>query len=525
MSKEQESVFKEFKKANLTQFFAQNRSMLGYSYPSKSLVIAVHELVTNSIDNCIMAGIKPDILVKLEYDPKYVGKEDQKNHLILTVQDNGTGIPKKLIPTIFSTFLQGTKFRVNRQTMGEQGIGATGVVLFSLIETGQPIFLKTGDGKETIEATIKMNLETGESENKIEKTYPDTFRGTLLKVHLGNVLYGTGQTSVDEYLKEIYLANPFTNITFINPDGVKTEYKAIANNPPIPVIEKYHPLGLTAHDFLRLLNQSKQKTVGDFIAHDLQRSSPDKVRELNALLKKDLFKIKKENVDRNLVESIISAIHQVKWKAPKTDSLIPIGEEQLSKAIDELFKPEFKIVITRPPKVYRGGVPFIVEIGLAWGENCGHKTDSGIEPLLLRFANRTPLLFDQSSDVLYKALKEIDLRHYIKDTTNYPLSIIANVNSTYIPYNNTGKLAIDDDDDIKAEFKNAMFDGLRKISVYINKKRAREILEHHKSKMKEYEDQLAKILNEGSDKYKSLSEIKNYIDGIINKLGSDVDGE
>jgi len=523
MANEQENVFKEFRKSNITQFFAQNRSMLGYSYPSKSLVVAVHELVTNSIDNCIMAGIKPEILVKLEYDPKYVGKEDQKNHLILNVKDNGTGIPKKLIPTIFSTFLQGTKFRINRETMGEQGIGATGVVLFSLIETGQSIFLKTGDGKETVEASIRLNLETGESENKIEKAYKDAFRGTLLKVHLGNVLYGMGQTSVDEYLREIYLANPFTNITLINPDGVKTEYKAIADNPPIPVIEKYHPLGLSTHDFLRLLNQSRQKTVGDFIVHDLQRSGTDKVKELNGILKKDLFKIKKENADRNLVESIIKAIHQVKWKSPKTDSLIPIGEEELSKAIDELFKPEFKIVITRPPKVYRGGVPFIVEIGLAWGENCGHRTDSSIEPLLLRFANRTPLLFDQSSDVLYKALKEIDLRRYIKDITKYPLSIIANVNSTYIPYNNTGKLAIDDDEDIKLEFKNAMFDGLRKISTYINKKRAREILEHHKSKMKEYEEQLAMILNEGSDEYKPLKQIKSYIDGIINKLGSDID--
>jgi DNA topoisomerase-6 subunit B len=525
MANEQENVFKEFKKANVTQFFTQNRSMLGYSYPSKSLVIAIHELVTNSIDNCIMAGIKPEIFIKIEYDQKYIGKEDQKNHLILTVQDNGTGIPKKIVPTIFSTFLQGTKFRVNRQTMGQQGLGATGVVLFSLIETGQSAFLKTGDGKEVIEASIKMNLETGESENKIEKIYKDTFKGSLLKIYLGNVLYGIGQASVDEYLREIYLANPFVHITFINPDGIKTEYKPIVNSPSIPIIEKYHPLGLTTHDFLRLLSLSKQKTVGDFIARDLQRSSQEKVKELNAILKKDLFEIKKDNIDRNLVESIIRAIHQVKWKSPKTDSLIPIGEENLSKAIDELFQPEFKVVITRPPKVYRGGVPFIVEIGLAWGEKCGHKTDSTTEPLLLRFANRTPLLFDSSSDVLYQALKEIDLKRYIKDITNYPLSIIVNVNSTFIPYNNTGKLAIDDDEDIKSEFKNAMFDGLRKISTYINKKRAKEILEHHKSKMKEYEEQLAMILHNGSNGYKSIQQIKSYIDKIINKLGGDLDGE
>jgi len=513
-------AFKEFKKSNLTQFFVQNRAMLGYSYPSKSLVIAVHELVTNSLDNCIVAGIKPDIFVKIDYDPKYINTPQQKNRLILTVRDNGTGIPKKIIPTIFSTFLQGTKFRVNRQHMGQQGIGASGVVLFSLVETGEPTFMKTGDGQTTIEAEIKMDLETGESQNQILKEYKSDFRGTEIVVHLGEVLYGSGSASVDEYLKELFLANPFSHITFINPDGEKTEYKPIVDQMPNPpVVEKYHPLGLDVQTFLTLLNKSKYKTVGEFIEKDLQRSGRDKVLDLNKILKRDLYKINKTAVNRKMAEDIISAIKTLKWKAPKTDCLMPIGEEALTRAIDELFKPEFKTIITRPPKAYRGGIPFIVEIGLAWGENCGIKSDKTIEPQILRFANRVPLLFDASADMITQSIKEIDFSRYIKNTTNFPISVIVNINSTFIPFNNAGKMAIDTDEDIKAEFKNAMFDGLRKISVFINKKRAREILEQHKSKMREYEDHLARILSEASDGYKSPNEIKIGLEKIINKLG------
>lgn len=518
----QSDVFKEFKKSNLTQFFVQNRAMIGYSYPSKSLVIAVHELVTNSLDNCVVAGIKPEISIKIEYDPKYINAPQQKNRLILTVKDNGTGIPKKIIPTIFSTFLQGSKFRVNRQHMGQQGIGASGVVLFSLVETGEPTFLRTGDGQNTIEAEIKMNLETGESQNKILKEYKSDFCGTEIKTYLGEVLYGTGSISVDEYIKQIFLANPFSHFTLVNPDGIKTEYKPVINNmPPKPEVEKYHPLGLDVQTFLTLLGKSKHKTVGEFIEKDLQRSGKEKVKELSNLLKRNLYNLKKEDVagNRKMAEEIISAIKTLKWKAPKTNCLMPIGEEALTRAVDELFKPEFKTIITRPPKVYRGGIPFIVEIGLAWGENCGKKTDRTVEPDVLRFANRTPLLFDSSADVIVQSLKEIDLNKYIKNTTNFPISIIANINSTFIPFNNAGKMAIDSDEDIKAEFKNAVFDGLRKISTFINKKKAREMLEHHKSRMREYEDHLAKILNEASDDYKTVPEIKSGIDKIINKLG------
>lgn len=516
----QNDVFKEFKKSNLTQFFVQNRAMLGYSYPSKSLVIAVHELITNSLDNCIVAGIKPEISVKIEYDPKYINTPQSKNRLILTVTDNGTGIPKKIVPTIFSTFLQGSKFRVNRQHMGQQGIGASGVVLFSLVETGEPTLLKTGDGQTTIEAEIKMDLETGESQNKILKEYKSDFIGTEIKTHLGEVLYGTGSTSVDEYIREIFLANPFAHFTLINPDGIKTEYKAIIDKAPIPpIVEKYHPLGLDVQTFLTLLYKSKYNNIGDFIEKDLQRNSKDKVKELNNILKKDLYKINKISINRKLAEEIITAIKTLKWKAPKTECLMPVGEDALTRAIDELFKPEFKTIITRPAKVYHGGIPFIVEIGLAWGENCGKKTDRTIEPEILRFANRTPLLFDSSADVIVQSLREIDLNKYIKNTTNFPISIIANINSTFIPFNNAGKMAIDSDDDIKMEFKNAVFDGLRKISIFINKKKAREMLEHHKSKMREYEDNLAKILNEASDNYKPVFTIKVGLDKIINKLG------
>lgn len=520
MLKIQEDVFKDFKKSNLTQFFTQNKAMLGYSYPSKSLTIAVHELITNSFDNCINSGILPEIKIIIEYDKNYINTPHQKSRLVLTVEDNGSGIPEKHIPTIFTTFLQGTKFRINKQHMGMQGIGATGVILFSEVETGHSGFIKTGDGATTLEADLSLNLETGESKNKITKKYKNNFRGTLIKIPLGDVLYGSGSGGVEEYIKEFFLANPYGNITLKDPEGNLIEYKRVTNVlPEKPIIEKYHPLGLDAHNFFRLLNASKYKTVGNFLAKDLQKSSNKKVKEINEKIKRNLFKIKKDTLDRKLAESIISAIHEIKWNAPSTASLMPIGEENMLKAIDKLFTPEFKVAVTRKARVYRGGIPFIVEIGVAWGEQCGKKIPGGSsEPLLMRFANRVPLLFDSSADVVTQALKDIDIGRYIKSVTSYPLSIIANINSTFIPFNNAGKQAIDHDDDISGEFKSAMFQALRKISAFINKRIRKENLISHKKTFTKYVAESAKYLSDMSDNYKSEKEIKDNLEKMIGKI-------
>jgi DNA topoisomerase-6 subunit B len=520
MSEKEQSSFKDYKKTELTEYFYKNKHMLGFSYPGKSLIIAVHELLTNSIDNCISLGIKPNIIVSIEYEKDFIGKPDQNSHLVLTVEDNGSGIPKKFLPTIFSQLLQGSKFNVNKQHMGQQGIGGSAVVLFSKVTTGKDVDLVTVNDKKRYYCTIGLDIHTAKSLNKIIKEEPanENEHGTKIIVHLADVSFSQGKTSVDEYIKLIFLANPFVTINYTRPDKTKEVYKAIAENPVPPQKELPHPLGLSSHDLISLFNLSKHTTFGDFFTKDLQKTSAGLLTSLSKSTGLSLSGMKKTELTFQKAELIIKALQELKIKKPSSTNLMPIGEETLMKSLKELFQPDFSVVISRPPKVFNGGIPFEVEIGLGWGGNCGKQTTDAetYDYDLIRFANRAPLLFDLSHDVSYSVMKNINIRSYIKiETQNIPLSVIVNVNSPNVPFTGPSKMAIDNADEIQKEINLALLEGFRKISVFVNKKHRDLVEQKAKEKLSSYVEIVAENLEEASDGYAKKAIIKEHLLKII----------
>src|SRR3989344_6839306 len=133
-----EELFKEFREVNVSQFFAKNKQYLGYVGKVKSLTTVIHELVTNSLDACEEAGILPDLKVKVEQ----IGEKDAE-HYKVTVEDNGPGIPEANIEKVFGQLLAGTKFHRNIQLRGQQGIGASGAVLFAQMTTGKHTYVQS----------------------------------------------------------------------------------------------------------------------------------------------------------------------------------------------------------------------------------------------------------------------------------------------------------------------------------------------------------------------------------------------
>ena len=85
--------------------------------------------------------------------------------------------------------------------------------------------------------------------------------------------------------------------------------------------------------------------------------------------------------------------------APPATGLIPIGEKLVEKALKNLLEPEFVMARTRDPKVYKGGIPFLVEVGIAYGGNIDPQGTASI----YRYANRVPLLYEQSACALTKS--------------------------------------------------------------------------------------------------------------------------
>jgi len=127
-----ENIFGGFKEYSVAEFFKKNRQMLGFSGKIRSLTTIVHEYITNSLDACGEAGIHPEIEV-------WVEEIEKNDRYKVKVRDNGPGIPEKILGKALGMMLAGTKFHRYVQQRGQQGIGAAGCTMYSLITTGQPV--------------------------------------------------------------------------------------------------------------------------------------------------------------------------------------------------------------------------------------------------------------------------------------------------------------------------------------------------------------------------------------------------
>jgi len=442
-------IHKDFAEHSIAEFFKKNRQMLGYSGKIKSLTTVVHEYVTNSLDACEEAGIPPDIFIQIEK----LGQE----HYKVTVEDNGPGIPKKLVGKAFGKMLAGTKFHRFQQARGQQGIGGAGCVMYGQVTTGKPTKVTTSSGNGTIyECYLTIDVKVNEAKITEEKEYSGQMRGTMIETELKDVLYQKSDQNSDEYLRRTALANPHVKITYINPENLTTVYdRAIDAVPPMPKSTQPHPKGITVDDMLSMVGATTARTIKSFLTTEFSRMSSAKAEEIQKQVSFDMDKRPKD-MNWQDAEQIVNAIKKMTFISPPTDVLIPINEKHLEKALENILKPEFKSVLTRPPAVYQGGVPFIVEVALAYGGKAGisvadgQQLDNRME--IMRFANRVPLLFDTGGCGLTKAIQAVEWKRYGLQQ-DLPLTVLVNFTSIHVPYTGAGKQAVIDDEDIIKEIR------------------------------------------------------------------------
>ena len=130
-----EELAEKIREVSIAEFFEKNRHLLGYENPTKSLFTVVKEAVDNSVDACIEARILPKIKVSV----KQLGENIYK----VRVEDNGPGLPPEKVPIAFGKFLVGSKFYRYRQSIGTQGIGIKGAILYAQLTTGKPAKITT----------------------------------------------------------------------------------------------------------------------------------------------------------------------------------------------------------------------------------------------------------------------------------------------------------------------------------------------------------------------------------------------
>lgn len=503
MPSDTDRIFANFKEHSVAEFFKKNKQMLGFSGKTRSLTIIVHEYVTNAIDGAEEAGILPEITVKVdEFD-----KEAERYRVC--VQDNGPGIPKKHIGKALGQMLAGTKFHRYAQQRGQQGIGATGCTMYAQVTTGKPVkFVSEWDGKRLKgEISVDIKSNTPNIQNLVEEDNLEKKHGLYVEGEFAEVKYDRSQGSVYEYIRRTALANPHVSITLIEPSGEKVGYpRSIVVCPPKPKETEPHPLGLAVSDIVDLAHrEAPAVSLSQFMRGRLQRVSDAKVAELAGLLNGHNaglplvdFKKPSRELTWPQAEGLVKAFTMVKWIAPASDCLRPIGAEHIQKSLGTILAPEFAAVTERPPKIYHGGVPFLVEAAIAWGGQSGHEnSEGGRGGDIIRYANAAPLLFDISGCSITKAVKDVEWKRYgVDDFDTAPISIFVNFVSVHVPYTSAGKQAISDEEEVYQEIKYAVMEVARKMQLHLSGIRRGHEQEGRRSAVLRYVRQLSKDLTE-----------------------------
>ncbi len=513
-----EDIFKQFKEHSVAEFFKKNRQMLGFSGKVRSMTIIVHELVTNSLDACEEAGIAPEIFVQVEELDK------EKEHYRLTVRDNGPGIPKTHLGKALGQMLAGTKFHRYLQQRGQQGIGAAACTMFSYLTTGQATKAVSCFGGKRLVANVSIDFKSNKPVVEELEDGPTEERGLTVISEYKDVRYERSNYGVYEYLRRTALANPHCSITLIEPPDQKVVFpRSVEQNPPRPFEIKPHPLGITTHDLLEFAKRDKEsRKVSSFLQDSFSRVSAGKIDELKSLLPGFDFGKSPNDLSWEEAEALVKGFGQVKWIAPATDSLVPIGKERIEASFRNIFNPEVLVVTERSPKVYRGGIPFMVEVGIAYGGGVAEADKRGE---VMRFANRVPLLFDSGGCAITETIKTMDWRRYdVKNFEEEPIAILVNLVSVHVPYTSAGKQAISNEEDIMDEIKFALMEASRGVQKYLSGKRKAHEIATKKKVLGRYVQQISSDLAALSGEKKD--KIQQSLEKIIEeRYGGDIPEE
>ncbi len=424
---------------------------------------AVRELVENALDATDSHGILP--LIKV-----YINREGDGNSVYsVTVEDNGIGIPPNHIPQAFGQLLYSSKY-VLRQTRGMFGLGAKMAVLYGQITTGKPVEVvsSTINSPRIYYFRLRIDIKNNRPVVEFRGSYTKTngWHGTIVRVRLQGD-WTKAKSRIYDYLRRTAIIAPYSEIIFSDPDGNVIYFERATKKMPLPPREvKPHPKGVDLEMMKTMLHSTTARTLVEFLMKEFQNvgwiTASNIVREAGLDPDADPRKLRRKDV-----EALVRAIKELKTiKPPRGNHLSYVGKEIITAGLKAILKPEFVEAVTRKPSVYEGHA-FIVEVGVAYGG--GIKPAE--EPVLLRYANKIPLLYDEKSDVAYKVIKEkIDWSNY---GVNFPAPIVVLIHicSTKIPYKGVGKESIADVPEVEKEIENALREVLRKLRVYITRKR------------------------------------------------------
>ncbi|HVT89402.1 MAG TPA: DNA topoisomerase VI subunit B [Tepidisphaeraceae bacterium] len=388
--------------------------------------------------------------------------------------------------------------------------------------------------------------------------HPENFEtGTSVSIELEG-RYQKGRGSVDEFLDLVAIANPHARIAFIPPSrvaadeqeelplpramrpGTEKDAKAAAPtadeveatpqgvDPTIQTIEKNglivfprgteqlppetkeiqpHPRGIELGILIQMMKDFEQSnkrggTLYNFLQEQFSRVSPGKASEFCKAIGVT-SRTRVADLEPPQIEALFKQFQEAKLPPPPTDCLAPIGVRQLLAGLLKGVKAEFYAASSREPDVYRGR-PFQIEAAIAFGGELPADDSARV----IRYANRVPLLFQQSACSSFKAVTETGWRNYNLSQPRGslpvgPLVIMIHMASVWVPFTSESKEAIADYDEIRKEMKLALMECGRKLGTYLRKRQRMQREAARRDVFERYIGEISQAVNAINGKWKT----------------------
>ncbi|MFA5267762.1 MAG: DNA topoisomerase VI subunit B [Methanoregula sp.] len=456
-----EDLAKQQRSISVAEFFEKNKHLLGFDSPTRGVITTIKEAVDNSLDACEEAQVLPDIFISI----KKVSSEVFR----IIVEDNGPGIVPAQVPFVFGKLLYGSRFHQIRQTRGQQGIGISAAVLYAQLTSGVPtiVISRTGAKESAHKFEIQIKIETNEPDIISSGPFEwDRIHGTRVQIEFKSTM--SAKKKLIEYLRYTSVVNPHARFRVELDDESFTFERVSQEVIACPVAIQPHPHGIEFGQLKRMAAASEMKLL-EFLVESFSRVGKKSAQEMcDRSGLKGTLKVK--GLSTEDLKKLLAAMQDVAVPAPPaTQCLSPIGEELLRRGLEKEFQMDFVASRTRPSSVFSGH-SFMVEAAIGYG---GRLPAEG-NAILLRFANRVPLMYQQGACAITGCVTGINWKLYnISQAGGFPTGpvlILVHVASTNVPFTSESKDAIAGIPEIEKEITLALQDLGRELKNFVSRR-------------------------------------------------------
>ncbi len=462
-----DELAKQQRSISVAEFFEKNKHLLGFDSPTRGVITTIKEAVDNALDACEEAQVLPDIFLSI--------KKISNDIFRIIVEDNGPGIIPAQVPFVFGKLLYGSRFHQIRQTRGQQGIGISAAVLYAQLTSGVPtvVISRTGAKDSAYRCEIQIKIETNEPDIISEQPFEwDRIHGTRVQIEFKSTM--SAKKKLLEYLKYTSIVNPHARFRVELDDEAFTFDRVSHEVITCPVAIQPHPHGIEFGQLKRMAAATDQNLL-DFLVDGFSRVGRKTAQEMcDQSGLKPTAKVK--NLSADQLKTLLAAMQAIAVPAPPaTQCLSPIGDELIRRGLDKEFQMDFVAARTRPSSVFSGH-PFMVEAAIGYG---GKLPTEG-NAIILRFANRVPLMYQQGACAITSCISNVNWKSYNisqQGLPTGPILILVHVASTNVPFTSESKDAIASIPEIEKEIVLALQDLGRDLKLFVSRRDKNKVAE------------------------------------------------